>query len=308
MSKFARLMLVTACGLVLAGCSSENQSASVAKTSPTTQPAKVEVDRSPITMPGSIIHRDIPYVAHAAPLQKLDVYAPPSAHNAPVIIYIHRGEWSKGDKSEVSYKPLFLNQHGIILVSANYRLAPQDHHPAMADDVASAVGWVHSHASEFGGDPSRIALLGHSAGCHLVALVGLDPQYLAHVGMKPSDLLGVVSWSGGAFDLVEKESEGGTYTKYIHQAFGDSPSTWRDASPMNHVGDAKPMPKFLLVTAEQDKAPSQAANDRLATLIRNAGGQAKRVTLPGKSHGTADHDLGMPNDNTGQLLLSFLGL
>ena len=106
--------------------------------------------------------------------------------------------------------------------------------------MAAAVRWVRDHAAESGASPHKIVVMGHSAGCHLAALLALDPRYLAAVGLRPADLCGVVAWSGGAYDLVEKVKAGGTYGPYIRKAFGDSQAAWRDASPVAHVGDARP--------------------------------------------------------------------
>ena len=224
---------------------------------------------------------------------------------APIVIFFHRGEWSKGDKSEVSYKPKFLNENGIVFISANYRLSPAVTHPAHINDVAAAVRWVHDHAAEFGGSPERIVVMGHSAGCHLVTLLALDPRYLAGVGLRPDQLRGVVAWSGGAYDLVEKVHAGGMYAGYIKQAFGDTEAAWRDASPMAHVGDAKPLPPFLFVSVEKGNASNLAA-EKLAGLIKAAGGRADTRILENRTHMTANHLLGAPDDTTGTILLGFV--
>ena len=209
-------------------------------TEPTTRP-----DMTPRISENSIVARDMPFAGpNSTDKQRLDVYAPRGANAAPVVVFIHGGEWTKGDKSEVSFKPKYLNENGVIFIAANYRLSGTDKHPAQVDDVATAVKWVRDHVPEFGGDPKKIVLMGHSAGCHLVTLATLDPRILARVGMKPSDLAGVVSWSGGAFDLVDKVKSGGMYATYIRANFTDDESAWRDASPMNHIGDSKQLPPF----------------------------------------------------------------
>jgi acetyl esterase/lipase len=239
--------------------------------------------------------------------QRLDVYAPRDVKDVPVVVFFHRGEWSKGDKSEASYKPKFLNENGIVFVSANYRLSPAVTHPAHIKDVAAAVRWVHDHAAEFGGSADKIVVMGHSAGCHLVTLLALDPRYLADVGLRPSDLRGVVAWSGGAYDLVAKVKAGGTYGPYIKQAFGDSEAAWRDASPMAHVGDAKPMPPFLFISVvDKGKTDSKLAAEKLAGLIRDAKGQATTKVLENRTHLTANALIGAPNDTTGDVLLKFV--
>ncbi len=251
----------------------------------------------------TVLHADLAYGKDAK--QRLDVYAPRGAANAPIVIFFHRGEWSKGDKSEVSYKPKFLNEQGIVFVAANYRLSPAVTHPAHIKDVAAAVRWVYDHAAEFGGSPKKIVIMGHSAGCHLVTLLALDPRYLAGVRLRPSDLSGVVAWSGGAYDLVAKVREGGSYAPYIKQAFGNSEAAWRDASPVAHVADGKPLPPFLFVSVERGNASNLAA-EKLAGMIRDAKGRAASKLIEGRNHATAIALIGAPNDTTGRLLLDFI--
>ena len=147
--------------------------------------------------------------------------------------------------------------------------------------------------------------MGHSAGCHLVTLLALDPRYLAGVGLRPGDLCGVVAWSGGAYDLVAKVKAGGTYAPYIRQAFGDSEAAWRDASPVAHVGDARPLPPFLFAAVEQGSAADKAAAD-LAKLITAAKGRASVVVLENRNHMSVNHLLGAPDDTTGKVLVQFV--
>ncbi len=251
----------------------------------------------------SIVKANVPY--GDADLQRLDVYAPQGAKQAPVVVFVHGGEWTRGDKAAVSFKPRFFNQNGILFVSINYRLAPADIHPAHVSDVAAAIRWVHDHAAPFGGDPKKIVLMGHSAGCHLVTLVALDPRFLAKVDLRPADLSGVVAWSGGSYDLVQKVDQGGAYADYIKKAFGDSEEVWRDASPVGHVHDVKAGPPFLFVSIEAGSASHQAA-ERLAKLIQDAGGKATSTMLEGRDHFGANHFLGAPDDTTGMVLLQFV--
>jgi acetyl esterase/lipase len=259
----------------------------------------------PVLSEKTVVRADVPYGKDR--LQRLDVYAPRDAKDAPIVVFFHRGEWSKGDKSEAAYKPKFLNDNGVVFVSANYRLSPAVKHPAHINDVASAVRWVYDHAGEFGGSRDKIVVMGHSAGCHLVTLLALDPRYLAGVKLRPSDLRGVVAWSGGAYDLVAKVKAGGTYGPYIKSAFGDSQAAWRDASPVAHVGDAKSLPPFLFISVvDRGKTDSKLAAENLAQLIRNAKGQAKTKLIEGRTHMTVNALLGAPDDTTGAILLDFV--
>ncbi len=292
--------------LMMVGSAAAQTSAPASANPTATQPARVEPDASPVLAPGSTVKHDIPYVPGGGPQQMLDVYAPPRVKAAPVVIFVHGGEWAKRDKREVSCKPKFFNEQGVVFASVNYRLSGTAQHPAQVNDVAAACRWLRDHVVEFGGDPHLLFLMGHSAGCHIVTLVGLDPRPLASVAMKPSDLRGVVSWSGGAFDLVAKVAEQGMYADYIRKNFGETEQVWRDASPMNHVGNARSAPAFLFVSADGDKLASLEANARMTALVRKHGGQAERVILQGKTHQTANHELGMPGDATGASLMQFI--
>jgi arylformamidase len=251
----------------------------------------------------TVVRADVAYGSDAK--QRLDVYSPRGTTGAPIVVFFHRGEWSKYDKSGVSYKPKFCNENGIIFASANYRLSPAATHPAHIRDVAAVVRWVYDHAAEIGGSPKKIVVMGHSCGCHLVTLLALDPRWLAGVKLRPADLAGVVAWSGGAYDLVAKVKEGGSYAPYVRQAFGDSESVWRDASPMAHVGDAKPLPRFLFVSFQKGNASTQAA-EKLAGMIKEKGGRADLRTLEDRTHFTANHLIGAPEDKTGTILLDFV--
>ena len=98
----------------------------------------------------------------------VDLYLPDASGPRPAVVYVHGGEWTKGDKAEVSFKPKFFTENGVVFVSTNYRLFPAAKHPAHASDVAAAVRWTVDHIAEYGGDPKKVVLMGHSAGCHLV--------------------------------------------------------------------------------------------------------------------------------------------
>ena len=110
------------------------------------------------------VRRDIPYAHSADARQTLDVYAPADAKAPPVVFWIHGGGWQMGDKSEIQLKPRAFTDRGFVFVSINYRLLPDVAMGAIVGDVARAMRWVHDHIAEFGGDPDRILVMGHSAG------------------------------------------------------------------------------------------------------------------------------------------------
>jgi acetyl esterase/lipase len=263
--------------------------------------------QTPMLADNTILHKDVAYGGPDAAMNVLDIYAPAHASKAPVLIFVHGGEWTKGDKQEISCKPKFLNEHGIVMVSVNYRLSPKYKHPAQVDDVAAAIAWVHKHIDKYGGDGGKIVIMGHSAGCHLVTLVALNPEPLAKVKMKPSDLRGVVAWSGGMYDLAQRASGTGMYPPFIRATFGETQEAQRAASPITYAKNAKSGPTFLFASVDDDKSQSSRdASDMMVKAINDAGGNAKSAILVGKSHFTANHELGAPGDKTGQQLLDFI--
>ena len=116
-----------------------------------------------------VVKHDIPYATPAQERQVLDVYSPANAKNLPVVFWIHGGGWEGGDKSSVKLKPQAFMDRGFVFVSTNYRLLPKVDMETIVADVAKSIGWVHKHIAEYGGDPNRIFVMGHSAGAQLAA-------------------------------------------------------------------------------------------------------------------------------------------
>ncbi|WP_246675709.1 alpha/beta hydrolase [Mesorhizobium sp. B1-1-4] len=103
---------------------------------------------------------------------KLDIYAPDGARGLPVVFFVHGGAWRSGKRSQVNAKPAFLLANGFCLVSIDYRMLPEAEVATQADDVEKAYAYVRANIARHGGDARRIVAMGHSAGCHLVALTG----------------------------------------------------------------------------------------------------------------------------------------
>jgi len=272
-----------------------------------TRPARPS--QAPVLSAKTVLHADVPYGGPDAKQNVLDIYTPSDAKAAPVLIFVHGGEWSRGDKKDISYKPQFLNDNHIVLVAPNYRLSPKDPHPAQVDDLATAIAWTKAHIADYGGDPEKIVIMGHSAGCHLVTLLALDPQYLAKAKLKPTDLKGVISWSGGMFDLVDRAKTSTMYSPFIKATFGESDEPQKNASPMTYAKNAKNSPPFLFASCDDEKSKnSREASEHMIQLINDAGGHAQSATLTSKDHFHANHDIGNPKDDVkiGEILLKFV--
>ncbi|MDX1973729.1 MAG: alpha/beta hydrolase, partial [Candidatus Sumerlaeia bacterium] len=112
------------------------------------------------------VHRDLVYGKSGHERQKLDVYVPKGevATPKPVMVFIHGGGWTIGDKRHIQEQPAHFTSKGMVYVTINYRLGPDYIHPALVEDCAEAIAWVHDHIGEYGGDPGKIFVMGHSAG------------------------------------------------------------------------------------------------------------------------------------------------
>src|SRR5262245_41294645 len=145
------------------------------------------------------VKRDIPYGNHER--QVLDVYAPPGAKGRSVVFWIHGGGWQVGDKADVQVKPKAFVEKGFVFVSTNYRLLPDVDMRTIIRDVAKSIRWVHDHITEYGGDPNRLLVMGHSAGAQLAALICTDEKYLQDEGLSLSIVKGCVPVDGDTFDV-----------------------------------------------------------------------------------------------------------
>lgn len=140
--------------------------------------------------------RDISYAtsdnAYAKERCKLDVYYPEHAEGAPVVVWFHGGGIEGGNK----HIDAELQNCGLVVVAVNYRLLPKATIDECIDDAAAAVAWTFRHCGEYGGDPRKIFLAGHSAGGYLIDMVGLDKQWLAKYGVDADSIAALVPFSG----------------------------------------------------------------------------------------------------------------
>ena len=218
--------------------------------------------------------RDVTYrKVHGADagLTKLDVYPAPDGCDAPVVVWVHGGGWRVGDKSQgQDDKVELFGDLGYTYVSVNYRLTDDGaktpvRYPVHEQDVAAAVAWVHDHIAEYGGDPDRIAVLGHSAGAQLVALLATDERFLGRHDLGLDALACAAPLDTEGFDVTTAASAPGRQGRIYQSAFGTDPAGWRRASALEHVAPDADIPPMLLVARGTPKrrAAMQAFADAL---------------------------------------------
>jgi acetyl esterase/lipase len=264
--------------------------------------------------PAQEVKRDIPYANPGHKLQVLDVYSPKGAKNLPVVVWIHGGGWQTGDKKDVQIKPQFFNEQGFVFVSVNYRLLPDVDMGTIIRDVAMSIHWVHDHIAEYGGDPKRLLIMGHSAGAHLAAIICTDDRYLKAEGLSLAIVKGCVPVDGDTYDvpaIIEVAEtrwrvHGLPPAKFGHrEKFGNDPAKHKDFSAVTHVARDKGIPPFLILhVAEHPDTSAQAR--RLGNVLKEAGVPVTVFGGRDTTHNKINADLGKPDDPATKALLAFL--
>jgi acetyl esterase/lipase len=254
---------------------------------------------APKLPPGAKVMKDIPYVADGHERQKLDLYIPPGASNAPLVVWIHGGGWQNGGKDRTPALPLL--EKGFAVASINYRLSSHAVFPAQIEDCKAAVRWLRAHAKKHHIDPERIGVWGASAGGHLVALLGVTGDVKEFdTGERTevsSRVQAVADFFGPAelFTMQQQSRPGGPINhdapdapeaKLIGGALPDNKAKADKASPITYVskGDAP----ILIVHGDQDPlVPLQQSVDFHAKL-KKAGVDAELLVMKGAGHGFRD--------------------
>jgi acetyl esterase/lipase len=241
----------------------------------------------------------------------LDLYLPKAAaHPWPVVVFVHGGFWRPFDRR--MFQPLTglhgcvgvaLANRGIATAVVSYRQRPEAASIQDAlEDVEHAIRYVVDNIGRYGGDASRVYLIGHSAGGLFAALLGVQPERLARAGVAAGSIRGVAMLSG-PYDLerLATSSASGLAAKVRASANHDDIETY---SPERHVRPGHP-PLLLLVGGDED--PSMISEQRsMAAALRGVGGDVAAVEIPGESHMGLVMHLSRPNDRTLSELLNFI--
>ena len=178
------------------------------------------------------VARDLPYGDD--PRQKMDVYAPAQATNLPVLVFFYGGGWDSGDRKDYGWAAQALAARGFVVFVPDYRLVPQVHFPAFIEDAALATARFAEVAAQYGGDPARLGVLGHSAGAHLAMMIALDRRYMAAVD-QPTLIKAAAGLAGPyeflPFDVAASRNAFGrapdpTLTQPVTFARADAPPLW----------------------------------------------------------------------------------
>ena len=220
--------------------------------------------------------RDLAYGDN--PRQRLDVYTPKNArhrpvHDRPVVVFFYGGSWTMGRKADYAFVGAALAERGYVTVIPDYRLYPEVRFPGFVEDGARAVAWVELHARDFGGDPGRIVLMGHSAGAHTAALLALDDAYLERAGASRSSIVGLIGLSG-PYALVPD-------TDTLHAIFAD-PYTADAWQPVRFASSTSP--PTLLLHGMADRVVYVTHTEKLRDALSSQGARVETHLYPERGH------------------------
>lgn len=209
---------------------------------------------------------------------KLNIWVPTGTKKSdklPVIVFLYGGGWYSGARDDYGFAGRAFARQGFIVVIPDYRIVPDGHWPDFLQDSAAAVAWTDAHIANYGGDPDRIALSGHSAGAYNAVMLALDPQWMKGAGSDPSVIRGVAALAG-PYDFAPFEKGG-----RADVAMGDIRPVER-TQPIQFVrADAPPL---WLGHGTADTVVRVRNSRNLAAAMHKVGGTATLRTYDGLSH------------------------
>lgn len=209
------------------------------------------------------------------PRQRADIYAPARLKApAPVLVFFYGGSWASGRRQDYAFAARALAARGFVVVVPDYRLVPSVRFPAFVEDGAAAAAWAHESVSRHGGDPKRLALVGHSAGAYIAMMLALDTAWLRGAGADPG-IVRAAAGLAGPYDFYPFDVEAS------RNAFGSAPDP-QATQPVNFArADAPPV---LLATGSADAVVKPRNSLALAEALRRKGAPAELKTYPGLDH------------------------
>jgi arylformamidase len=255
-----------------------------------------------------------PYVENGHERHVLDIYAPANASNLPVLFWIHGGGWQSGDKTSVHLKPQFFTEKGFVFVSINHRLLPDVVMEDIIADVAQAFAWMHQHIAQYGGNPQRVVVGGHSSGAQLAALLCTDHRYLEKHAIPLSLIKGCIPVDGDTFDIpaiietaeTRRRAHQQSLPTFGHrQKFGHDPAKHVNFSAVTHIAKNKSIPPFFILHVA-DHPDNSAQAVRLETVLKDANLPVTRYGAKETNHSRINANLGLPDDPSTQELNTFL--
>ncbi len=213
-------------------------------------------------------YKDVTYLnpeAKAVHHPKLNVFVPRGKKQSalPVLIFVHGGNWNSGSKDTYGFFGRNFAKKGIVTIIPDYTLSPDANFDGMAREIAAVIQWAKAHVAQYGGDPGRIFITGHSAGGHLAALAVMNPKY----GINPADLSGMILNDAAGLDMKHYlEQNPPTSAADYLATWTDDPNIWQQASPVYYID--KNTPPIMMYTGDKTYESIKVSNQRFLAVLK----------------------------------------
>lgn len=217
------------------------------------------------------------------PAQTLNIFSPQkSAQLKEVLIFVYGGSWNSGRKEIYNFFGTRWARKDVVTVVVDYPKTPKAGYDEMAIDVAKAVKWVKENIKNYGGNPDKIFISGHSAGGHLAALVAIKKEYFSRVGIA-NPLKGIILIDAAGLDMYgylksENFEPGNSYLN----TFSNDPKIWKEASPIYFLH--KDMPPLLIYRGSRTYPSIEVSNEKFVTALKAFVPDPNYKILAGKKH------------------------
>ena len=221
----------------------------------------------------NILYLDNPDTDYAKERCRLDIYYPTDVKEFATIVWFHGGGIKAGNKHISD----LLKEKGMAVVAVNYRLHPKVNAPIYIEDAAAATAWTMKNIANYGGDPSKIFVSGHSAGGYLASMIGLDKSYLAKHDIDADDLAGLIPFSGHAITHFTIRAERGIDGKKV---------VVDELAPLFHVRND--CPPYMIITGDREEELLGRYEENAymyRMMLINGHENTKLLELDGFNHG-----------------------
>jgi len=243
-----------------------------------------------IRPPEKVAHyaRDVVYAAPNGHQLTLDVSWPEGSGPFPMLVWIHGGSWEQFSKEANEGLARYVTNRGYVVFNINYRMAPEVTVREIVNDAMGAVIWAKDHATEYHGDPKRVAVAGHSAGAHLATMIAVaandpyfTPSYTSATGndcrvVCAIPVSGVYDFIKGSPDFDEDEA----WTRRFGATRQQDPEIYQKCSPVSYV--RPDLPPFMVIWGEKDFL--RPDNEEWVAALKAAGAPVQGYMVPGAEH------------------------
>lgn len=229
--------------------------------------------------------------------ERLDIF-PAKADGAPVVVYFHGGAWTRWDKANNSFQAVPFTAAGATFVSVDFALVPAVTLDELIRQCRAAVAWVYRNAGDFGADPDRLHVVGHSSGAHECAMLATT-DWAGEWGLAGDVIKGAVAASG-IHDLEPVRLS--SRNQYLHL---DDETTRRN-SPIHHIRDT--MPPMVIAYGEHEQREFRRQSITFAQALRDRGHAVRELDLGGLNHFEVAEQYGDPDSSLLRAVFEAIGV